>query len=138
MYRFFLLLLIIGAAIAGLHFAWPWWTLALAAFVCAGLLPVWRRGGFWFAFLGAFLVWFVYTGYLHFEHEGRLTDRLAVTFGVGSGWLLVFITAAWGGVTAGLGGWFGASIRRTFFGYRARPQVRTDGQVDAASSDANL
>ena len=126
MYRFFLLLLIIGLTIAALHFSWPWYTLAIYACVCAGLLPVWRRGGFWFCFLGAFLVWGCYTGYIHFESEGRLSDRLGITFGVGSGWMLVLLTALWGGITAGLGGWLGASIRRTLVAAKWRREEVLD------------
>ena len=125
MYRFFLLLSVMVVTALGLHWSWPWYVPAAAGFACSLVLPVWRRGGVWFAFLGAFLVWGVYTGYLHFESEGRLSDRLAVTFGVGSGWMLVFITAMFGGVTAGLGGWFGASIRRSYVAMRARPRVRS-------------
>ena len=104
MYRFFLLILVMVATAAGLYWSLPWYVPAIAGFVLALLLPVWRRGGAWFAFLGAFLVWGLYTGYLHFESEGRLTDRLAVTFGVGTGWMLVLLTALFGGITAGLGG----------------------------------
>ena len=36
------------------------------------------------------------------------------------GWMLVLITALFGGITAGLGGWVGASIRRTLIAFRKR------------------
>ncbi|NJC27839.1 hypothetical protein [Neolewinella antarctica] len=121
MYRFFLLFLVMITTGLALKFSLPWYTPAIAAGLLAGALPVWRRAGFYFSFLGALLVWGVYVGYLHFDSEGRLSDRLAVTFGVGSGWMLVLITALWGGITAGLGGWFGASLRRTLMAVRERP-----------------
>ncbi|MEM9259151.1 MAG: hypothetical protein AAGA62_05855 [Bacteroidota bacterium] len=111
MYRFFLLLSVILATILCLYLGTPWYFPALAAAVLAFLFPVWKRGGFYFAFLGGLLVWGIYSGYLHFISEGRLSDRLAVTFGVGSGWALVAVTALWGGITTGLGGYFGASLR---------------------------
>ncbi|OAV42864.1 hypothetical protein [Lewinella sp. 4G2] len=120
MYRFFLLFAVMGGVALGLHFSWPWFSPAIIAGVAAGLLPVWRRGGFYYSFLAAFLVWGMYTGWVHFDTEGRLSDRLAVTFGVGSGWALVLITALFGGITAGLGGWVGASIRRTLIAFRAK------------------
>ncbi len=123
MYRFFLFFLIIAACVAGLFFGWPWYTPAVAGFLFAGLLPVWRRGGFWFAYLGAFLVWGVYTGYLHFDSEGRLSDRLAVTFGLASGWLLVLLTGFVGGLTAGLGALFGVSLRRVFVNKAGRSEL---------------
>lgn len=97
-----------------LYLGWPWYSAGLATVALAVLLPVWRQGGFWYAFLGGLLVWGIYTGYLHFSSGGRLSDRLAVTFGVGNGWALVAITALWGGITTGLGGYLGASLRRAF------------------------
>jgi len=112
MYRFFLLLGVIASTIACLWLQTAWYWPGIAAFVLAVLLPVWRRGGFYFAFLGGLLVWGIYAGFLHFDSAGRLSDRLAITFGLNSGWMLVAVTALWGGLTTGLGGWTGASLRR--------------------------
>ncbi|MFT5998164.1 MAG: hypothetical protein ACI81P_000612 [Neolewinella sp.] len=114
MYRFFLLLAVIIATAICLYTGAAWYAPALTAAALGVLLPVWRRGGFWFAFLGGVLVWGIYTGYLHLDSEGRLSDRLAITFGVGSGWALVGVTALWGGITTGLGAWFGVSLRKVF------------------------
>ncbi|THH39808.1 hypothetical protein [Neolewinella litorea] len=111
MYRLFLLLLVLLICVATLYLDWPWYVPAIGAAVSAGLLPVWRRAGFYFPFLAAVMVWGCYSGYLHLLSEGRLGDRLAVTFGVPTGWVLVVITALWGGFTAGLGGLLGAAVR---------------------------
>ncbi len=112
MYRFFLLLAVIASTILCLWLQTAWYWPGIAALILALLLPVWRRGGFYFAFLGGLLVWGIYAGFLHFDSEGRLSDRLAVTFGASSGWMLVGVTALWGALTTGLGGWTGASLRR--------------------------
>lgn len=114
MYRFFYLLAVIAALCLCLFLGFPWWTAAVVGTVLAVVFPLWRRGAFWFAFLAGLLTWGFYTGYLHLWSEGRLTDRLAVTFGLGTGWGLVGTTAAWGALTTALGGWFGASVRRAF------------------------
>jgi len=112
MYRFFYLLaLLLGISLC-LYVGATWWAPAVVAAVLTLLFPVWRRSGFWFAFLAGAIVWGIYCGYLHLDSEGRLSDRLAVTFGLESGWGLVGVTALWGGITTGLGGWFGASLRR--------------------------
>jgi len=124
MYRFFYLLAIMLSTALCLYIGLAWWAPAVAAAVLAVLFPVWRRSGFWFAFLAGAIVWGMYTGYLHLDSEGRLSDRLAVTFGVGTGWGLVGVTALWGGITTGLGGWFGASLRKVFENDNA--QVITD------------
>ena len=124
MYRLFLLLTVIATTILCLWLRWPWYTPAIFAVVLALVIPVWRRGGFWFAFLAGLLVWGIYAGYLHWDNQGRLSDRLAVTFGVANGWVLVAVTAMTGGLTTGLGGWFGASLRRSFSG-RSRDTIST-------------
>jgi hypothetical protein len=111
MYRLFLLLSIMILSVVCLLLKASVVGLATGALALGFLLPVWRRGGFWFAFLGAALVWGAYAGYVHIDSGGRLADRLAVTFGVATGWVLVVITALWGGVTAGLGGLAGAALR---------------------------
>ncbi|NJB86226.1 hypothetical protein GGR26_001994 [Lewinella marina] len=111
MYRLFLLLLVLLTCLVTLYLDWPWYVPAFGAAVAAGLLPVWRRSGFYFSFLAAVMMWGCYAGYLHLLSEGRLGDRLAVTFGVPTGWVLVVVTALWGGLTAGLGGLLGASLR---------------------------
>lgn len=114
MYRFFYLLAVAAGLILCLWLNAAWWFPALVAAVGAVLFPVWRRSAFWFAWLAGLLVWGIYAGYLHVASEGRLSDRLAVTFGLADGWLLVLTTGVLGGFTAGLGGWFGASLRRLF------------------------
>ncbi|MEM9929507.1 MAG: hypothetical protein AAF840_06795 [Bacteroidota bacterium] len=113
MYRFFFLLSVIATTIVCLYTGATWWAPAVATAALGILFPVWRRSGFWFGFLGGALVWGIYTGYIHFESEGRLSDRLAVTFGVATGWALVGVTALWGGITTGLGAWLGVNIRKS-------------------------
>lgn len=112
MYRFFYLLAVALGLIVCLYTGAVWWSAAVVSAALAVLFPVWRRSAFWFAWLAGLLVWGIFAGYLHVASEGRLSDRLAVTFGMNSGWLLVITTGAWGALTAAFGGWFGASVRR--------------------------
>jgi hypothetical protein len=123
MYRFLLLLGVIIATAICFWTGASWWSPAVAAAALGFLLPVWKRGGFWYAFLGGLLTYGVYTGYLHFDSEGALSDRLAATFGFNSGWALVGVTAVWGGITTGLGGFFGASLRRAIAKPKAPQQA---------------
>ena len=111
MYRLFLLLIVLLGSAAGLRYGAAWYVPALVAAAGALLLPVWRRGAFYYSLLATVMVWGIYAGYLHVASDGALGDRLATTFGVATGWVLVVITALWGGLTAGLGGWAGASLR---------------------------
>ena len=111
MYRlFYFLSVLLGVGIC-LYTGAAWYAPAVIAFGLSLLFPVWRRGGFYFALLAAGLAWGGYAGYLHVASGGRLADRLAVAFSVGTGYGLVALTAVWGAVTAAFGGWFGASVR---------------------------
>ncbi len=111
MYRLLYLLSVLLVCVLCLFTGASWYALAIGAAALGFLFPVWRRSALYFSFLAAALVWGGYAGYLHFLSEGRLGDRLAVTFGVPTGWVLVVVTALWGGITAGLGGVLGASVR---------------------------
>lgn len=116
MYRLLLLIGVILAILLCTYLGLAWYVPALIAAILAVLLPVWRRGGFWFAFLAGFFTWGIYSGFLNWENQGVLSDRLAETFSLPDGWLLVLATASLGGFTTGFGGWFGASLRLTFVG----------------------
>lgn len=105
------LITLIGGCLA-LKFTWPWWSIALIALVVGGLISVRRRAGFWFAFLAGLFSWGGYVTYLQLTNDGILAQRMATLFQVGSGWSVVFVTACWGGLTAGLGGWTGVNVRK--------------------------
>ena len=120
MYRLLFFVLVLAGTGLGLYLGAPWWFPALVAGVAAGVLPLWRRGSFWYALLAGILAWGTFVTYVHLQSEGRLSNRLAVTFGLDSGWWLVVVTALWGGLTAGLGAWFVTSVRRLLTGNHDR------------------
>jgi hypothetical protein len=105
------LITLIGGCLA-LKFAWPWWTIAVMALVVGTLITVRRRAGFWFAFLGGLFSWGGYVTYIQLTNDGILAERMAELFQLNNGWLVVFITAFWGALTAGLGGWTGVNLRK--------------------------
>ncbi|MEL6358604.1 MAG: hypothetical protein AAFQ01_01535, partial [Bacteroidota bacterium] len=45
-------------------------------------------------------------------NQGILGDRLATTFGLPDGWLLVLVTGLWGAIGAGLAAWAGQAVRQ--------------------------
>ena len=111
MNRLFLFLGSALLAIFCLMLHWPWYAVALLILPLAFFLPMRNRAGFTMAFWGAFVIWAGLAVYYHITNDGLLADRLASTFGLNSGWWLVIITGIWGGLTAGLAGWTGVSLR---------------------------
>ncbi len=110
----FFLLIVLGAA---LQLFSPWFSLGLLALVLGYLFRQNAVQAFSTGFLGGFLLWAGYAGYLHFINEGILGDRMAKLFGLSEGWLLVIVTGLLGGLLAGLGCWTGQALR-DFFGRR--------------------
>ena len=110
----FLLLLITGF-LTGIFLPalLPWWTFVPIA-ALGGLLLTKRPGvAFVAGFLGTFLLWLVFTAYLHTQTDGLLSNRMAELLPLaGSGWLMVIVTSLLGGLLSGLAAWSGWNIRK--------------------------
>ncbi|QRR02667.1 hypothetical protein [Dyadobacter sandarakinus] len=108
--KFLLMVLISAAAQVFL----PWWVIAVVPFVVQLALP--RVGGnaFWGSFLAIGLVWGAYGFYLHYVSNGAMSDRIARTFFLPNGWLMLVVTVLLGGLVAGFAGLSGYLVRRIF------------------------
>ena len=112
MNRFFYFILVLGAAVLSLYFRWPWFIIAIIALVVSLPFRLRRRSGFWFAFVAVLFVWGTYLTYIQFSNDGILADRVGQLFTVGNGSTMVAISAFWGALTGGLGGWTGVCLRK--------------------------
>lgn len=112
MNRFFYFLLVLTASILCLCWNLPWYSIGLIALVVALPFRLRRRSGFWFAYLSGLFVWGAYLTYVQFSNDGIMANRIGTLFSVGNGWVMVAISALWGGITAGLGGWTGVCLRK--------------------------
>ena len=85
---------------AGLYL--PWWSLAIAAFAVALLIPLkpwlsWLSG-----FLGVFLLWGILAIWIDMKNQHILSQKMAQLLPVGgSMFLLILLTAFVGGLVAG-------------------------------------
>lgn len=96
---------------AGFYFGW--WSLALAAFAVAALIPqkpwhAWLSG-----FLGLFLLWGILATFIDMKNQHILSQKMAqiLPFG-GSTWLLLFATALVGALVAGFAALTGSYMRK--------------------------
>jgi len=90
----------------------PWWTIAVAAFVIALLLPQKAGKSFLSGFLGIFLLWLCYSFSKDMANEHILSLRMAKLFHLPGSTLFLIVAAFVGGLVGGLAAWAGAALRR--------------------------
>ena len=92
----------------------PWWVIAVVP--CA--IHLWRPtaafNSFWISFLAVGALWLGYGYYLHLVSNGAISDRIAEIFFLPNGLLLLFVSAAIGGLVAGFAGLSGFLVRNIF------------------------
>ncbi|HEX2535305.1 MAG TPA: hypothetical protein VHK69_16285 [Chitinophagaceae bacterium] len=109
----FLLSLLLTAAlafVAGLFL--PWWSLAIAAFAVALLLPQSLGRSFLSGFLALFLLWTGLALLRDLPNDSILSRRVADLFYLGgNSALLVLVTGLIGGLVSGFSAMTGTSLR---------------------------
>jgi len=98
------------AFIGGLYL--PWWTIAVAAFLVALVIPQFPWKAFISGFLGIFLLWGLIAFWKDMENQGILSSKIAQLFHVGSSSItMIFITAILGALIGGFAALSGAYLR---------------------------
>ncbi len=112
MVRFLFALLLTAVASGFALTAMPWWTSMPVAFIIILMLPM--RGGraFLATGLGAAIAFFILSYMADTANEHILSSRMAMLFGLPSYAFMLLLTALTGFITAGLGGWTAALLRR--------------------------
>ena len=108
----FLLAVILTALlsfITGLQF--PWWSIAIIAFLVALFIGQSIAKSFLAGFVGIFLLWFVVAFWIDTTNDNILSHKIAQLFPLGgSSMLLIFVTAFIGALVGGLAAMSGASL----------------------------
>jgi hypothetical protein len=110
--RFILALLLTATLgfLAGLRL--EWWSIALAAFLVALLIPQTTGRSFLSGFTGIFILWALLAFWIDAKNGSTLSHRIAELFKLGgSSILLVFVTALIGGLVGGFAAMAGSSLR---------------------------
>jgi len=96
--------------IAGLYF--PWWSIAIAAFMVALLIHQKAGMAFASAFFSMLLLWSGLAWWINVNNENILSLKIAELLGIGNNTLLlVLITGITGGLVAGLAAISGSLLR---------------------------
>ena len=108
-------LVLIGAFVLNIFL--PWWSIVLPGLIFGYFFKEKPVPSFLWGFLGVFLLWGGQALYTHIFNDGVLSTRIADMLGVGSPFIVVFITGIIGGLVSGLAtltGSLATKKKRTF------------------------
>lgn len=90
----------------------PWWSIALAAFAVAVLIPQQPGKSFLTGFIALFLFWLVLAFYIDIKNEHILSVKVAeLIFKMQSSMLILLVTAIVGGLVGGFAALTGSYLR---------------------------
>jgi hypothetical protein len=91
----------------------PWWSIAIAAFISALLIPMKSGKAFLAGFLGVFILWALLAWWIDMKNQGILSKKVAEIFPLGgSSFLLILVTALIGALVGGIASMSGSYLRR--------------------------
>lgn len=91
----------------------PWWSIAIAAFIVAALIPQKPGKAFITAFIALFLLWGGLSFWLSNNNEHLLAHKVSLLIlKMDSPYLLILVTALIGGLVAGFAALTGAFLRK--------------------------
>ena len=97
--------------IACLYF--PWWSIAIAAFIVAALIPQSAGNSFLSGGLALFLLWFGLSFWISYNNDHILAHRISLLIlKIDSPYLLMFVTALIGGLVGGFAAMTGSYVRK--------------------------
>jgi hypothetical protein len=106
------LILIVALSYLGGLFL-DWWSVALAAFLVALVMPLSAAKGFLYGFISVFLLWMALAFFQDVRNDHILANRVSMIFlQMRSPIMIGVISSVIGGLVAGLGGLTGSLLRK--------------------------
>jgi len=91
----------------------PWWSIAIVAFVVAVLIPQEAGLSFLAGFLSLFLLWGILSFWISSSNDHILAHKISqIIIKIDNPYLLMFVTALIGGVVAGFAAITGSFLRK--------------------------
>jgi hypothetical protein len=91
----------------------PWWSIAIAAFIVAALIPQGAVKSFLTGFTALFLLWGALSFWISNNNEHLLAHKVSmVLLKMDNPWILIFATAIIGALVAGFGALSGSFLRK--------------------------
>lgn len=106
-----ILLIALLSFAAGLYLGW--WSLALAAFIVAALIPQKPWKAYLSGFLGLLLLWGILATWIDIRNQHILSQKMAQVFSLGNSYfLLIMVTALVAAIVAGFAAMTGSYVRK--------------------------
>ena len=91
----------------------PWWSITIAAFIVAALIPQGAVKSFLTGFTALFLLWGALSFWISNNNEHLLAHKVSmVLLKMDNPWVLIFATAIIGALVAGFGALSGSFLRK--------------------------
>ncbi len=106
-----IIIIILLSFFACLYF--PWWSIAIVAFIVSALIPQMPWASFFSGFIALFLLWGFMSLWISVNNGHILAHRVSLLiFKIESTFLLILVTALIGGLVAGFGALTAAFLRQ--------------------------
>jgi hypothetical protein len=113
--RLFISIILIALLSGISEYFFPWWTLAIVAFLVTLTAGLPSGRAFLAGFSGVLLLWLVVALVIDIRNEHILSSRMAELFQLPHSLLFILVAAIIGGLVGGLAGWSGAVVRKSLF-----------------------
>ena len=113
--RFLLALILIAILGFAAETFFPWWTIAIIAFLVTLLVGLRNGKAFLAGFLGIMLMWLIVAFMRDGANDHILSSRMAQLFKLPGSFLFLLVGSVIGGLVGGLAGWGGATVRKNLF-----------------------
>lgn len=91
----------------------PWWIIAIAAFVVAAVIQQKAAASFAAGFLALFLLWAIQSLYIDIRNEHILSTKVASILPLGGSYVAIILLSAFiGGLVAGMAALTGSFLRK--------------------------
>ncbi|MBE2247100.1 MAG: hypothetical protein IAE67_07555 [Candidatus Competibacteraceae bacterium] len=110
--KFFIKILLTAAMVLAAQYYIPWYVIMMVPFILSIFIKTNGASSFFSAFIAVFLLWIIQAYLIHADSGDILTSRMAHVLPLGGNAnILLLVTGAIGGLSAGIGGLTGNAFR---------------------------
>ena len=112
--KFIVSIILVALLSFGACIYFPWWSIAITAFIVAALIPQDPGMSFLSGFFALFLLWGILSFWISSSNDHILAHKVSLLIlKIDSPYLLIFATALIGGMVAGMAAMAGSFLRKS-------------------------